>query len=84
MSVPAFKNAKSKVRRRRSHHALKKIGVMTCKKCQSPLLPHIACPGCGNYNNRQVGKGIEEVKKTLDKRAKKTAKKVEEKQEAQA
>lgn len=54
MSVPAFRNSKSRVRRRRAHHALKAKGTATCPKCQSPVLPHRACSSCGYYNGRQV------------------------------
>lgn len=54
MSVPAFRNSKSRVRRRRAHHALKRAGVAACPKCQAPTLPHRACTSCGYYNGRQV------------------------------
>jgi len=44
MSVPKFRNAKSKVRRRRSHHALKPINVVIDKETGEPRLPHHVAP----------------------------------------
>ncbi len=40
MSVPAFKNSRSKVRRRRSHHALKPIQLVKDKVSGEYVLPH--------------------------------------------
>lgn len=40
MSVPAFKNSRSRVRRRRSHHALKPIRVAIDKETGLPVVPH--------------------------------------------
>jgi large subunit ribosomal protein L32 len=76
MPLPAFRHSKSKVRRRRSHDALKTIMVSKCAKCQAPSLPHRVCEACGYYAGRQVKGGMAEVAKTLEKKAKKaTAKK---------
>ncbi len=74
MPLPSFRSSRSKVRRRRSHHALKPIVVLACKACGADMLPHRTCAGCGNYNGRQVKGGIAAVEKTLKKssRAKKT------------
>ena len=33
MTIPKKRHTSSKVARRRSHHALKKIKLTTCKKC---------------------------------------------------
>lgn len=40
------------------------------------MLPHRACPKCGNYNGRQVKGGMEAVEKALTKKAPKKAKAV--------
>lgn len=40
MSVPAFRNSRSRVRRRRSHHALKALRVAIDKETGLPVLPH--------------------------------------------
>lgn len=74
MPLPAFRHSKSKVRRRRSHDALKTIMVSKCAKCQAPSLPHRVCKVCGVYAGRQVIGGMEEVKKTLKKTASKKEK----------
>jgi len=54
MSVPAHRHNKSKVRRRRSHDALKIVKPNLCVKCGSATLPHVACQACGFYKGRQV------------------------------
>lgn len=74
MSVPAFRNSRSRVRRRRSHHALKKTDVAVCPNCKAPALPHITCKVCGQYKGRQVVGGMEKVEKTLEKKTAKAAK----------
>lgn len=92
MSVPAFRNSKSKVRRRRSHHALKAIVIAKCEKCKADILSHRVCTSCGYYKGRNVIGSDAKVAKTLDKatKAKKPAakkaevKKVEEKVEKKA
>ncbi len=77
MPLPAFRNSRSKVRRRRSHDALKPIAIGVCKVCGADQLSHHACAKCGKYNGRQVKGGMEEVEKKLIKKAKKEkAKKV--------
>lgn len=79
MPLPAFRNSRSKVRRRRSHHALKTVQTATCAKCEAAILPHRACEACGAYAERSVkATGMKEVEKVLDKKAaKKPAKKTE-------
>lgn len=77
MSVPSFRNSRSKVRRRRLHHTLKPVQVAKCAKCGATIQPHHACAACGNYNDRQV---VETVEQVLDKVApKKEEKPVEKK-----
>jgi large subunit ribosomal protein L32 len=75
MPLPSFRSSRSKVRRRRSHHALKQIVVAKCAKCEAPTLPHRACKACGAYADRSVKvTGMKEVEKTLDKKANKKKK----------
>ncbi len=72
MPLPSFRNSRSKVRRRRSHHALKPQQVMVCAKCEAILLPHRACKNCGTYGDRNIAKqGKAEVKKAIAKAVKK-------------
>lgn len=69
MPLPSFRNSRSKVRRRRSHHALKAVAVATCASCGAYVLPHRACKACGAYADRSVkATGMKEVEKTLDKK----------------
>jgi len=71
MPLPSFRNSRSKVRRRRSHHALKAVTTTACPKCETILLPHRACKKCGWYKDRSVKKGLDEVKKAIKKTVKK-------------
>lgn len=74
MPLPSFRNSRSKVRRRRSHHALKSVAVTTCPKCEAILLPHRACKKCGAYGDRSILKpGMAEVRKAVAKTVKKAA-----------
>lgn len=71
MPLPSFRSSRSKVRRRRSHHALKAVVTSTCVACGAVTLPHRACKACGKYGDRSVKKtGMEEVKKVLKKSTK--------------
>ena len=72
MPLPSFRSSRSKVRRRRSHHALKPQQVAVCAKCEAILLQHRACKNCGAYGDRNVAKkGAAEVKKAIAKTVKK-------------
>ncbi len=57
MPLPSFRNSRSKVRRRRAHHALSQVGSVVCTQCGSPVLPHRACASCGFYKGRDVRGG---------------------------
>ncbi|MBI1907887.1 50S ribosomal protein L32 [Candidatus Uhrbacteria bacterium] len=67
MPLPSFRSSRSKVRRRRSHHALKPIAIGVCKACGAEALAHRACPKCGQYNGRAVKGGMEAVEAKLAK-----------------
>ncbi|MDD9952694.1 MAG: 50S ribosomal protein L32 [Zetaproteobacteria bacterium] len=54
MPVPKYRTSASKRNMRRSHHALKNVGVSACPNCGEMKLPHVACPSCGHYKGRQV------------------------------
>ncbi|MFA6522111.1 MAG: 50S ribosomal protein L32 [Patescibacteria group bacterium] len=70
MPLPAFRNSRSKVRRRRSHLALSAINLAVCPKCEAPILPHHACEKCGNYRNRTMKGKTKNVEKVLEKKTK--------------
>jgi large subunit ribosomal protein L32 len=61
--VPVKRLTKSKVGRRRSHHALKLKQLFVCKKCSYPILPHKYCPNCGNYKDKIVKSPKLKIKK---------------------
>ncbi|MBI4133129.1 50S ribosomal protein L32 [Candidatus Uhrbacteria bacterium] len=54
--VPAKRNSKSKVGRRRAHLALDKIALVVCPECRGPVRPHRACPQCGMYRGRSANR----------------------------
>lgn len=56
MPLPSFRSSRSKVRRRRSHHALKPVATATCSNCAATILPHRACKFCGFYKGRSIRK----------------------------
>lgn len=74
MPLPSFRSSRSKVRRRRSHHALKAVIGDKCKACGADILAHHACPKCHTYNGRTVKAGLEAVEKKLAKKAPKVKK----------
>lgn len=74
--VPKQRQTKSRSRKRRSHHALKKIVLSKCQKCSQPVLPHRVCQSCGFYK----GKEVIDVMAKLSKRQRKKAEKAQKKQ----
>ncbi len=59
----------------RSHHALKKVHFLKCKKCGEEILPHTLCLNCGNYNGREI---IDVLAKLTKKERKKKEKELKE------
>ena len=92
MPHPKKRKTKSGKNQRRSHHSLKKIDLINCKKCNQPIKPHIACSNCGYYNGKEAidilkklskkerGKA-EKAKMKEEKKEKKTEKKAAEKKD---
>ncbi len=54
MAVPKRKMSRSNTRHRRSQWKAAQPSLANCGQCQSPKLPHVACPNCGTYNKRPV------------------------------
>jgi len=54
VAVPKRKMSRSNTRARRSQWKAALPAFATCKRCKQVKLPHIACPTCGTYNDRQV------------------------------
>jgi large subunit ribosomal protein L32 len=51
--VPVKHHTKSKVGRRRSHHARKPINLTACPACNAPRLPHRVCKQCGDRGTKK-------------------------------
>jgi large subunit ribosomal protein L32 len=54
MAVPKRKKSPSRRNMRRSHHALKPVGLIECPNCGEQKLSHHICAACGYYDGRQV------------------------------
>lgn len=54
MAVPKRRTSRSNTRSRRSNWKAALPAYSTCKRCKQAKLPHVACPTCGTYNDRQV------------------------------
>jgi large subunit ribosomal protein L32 len=55
MAVPKKKTSKAKSRSRRaSAWKLREPAQSRCPSCRQAKLPHVVCPNCGWYHNRQA------------------------------
>jgi large subunit ribosomal protein L32 len=54
VAVPKRRMSRSNTRSRRARWKATAPALATCKRCRQPKLPHVACPVCGTYNDRQV------------------------------
>lgn len=52
--VVRMRHTRAHTRNRRSHHALKDVKFLKCKKCNEAVLSHTVCANCGTYKNRQI------------------------------
>jgi large subunit ribosomal protein L32 len=52
--LPKRKYAKARQGKRRSHLKLSPPVLINCPQCNTPILPHHACPTCGNYKGREA------------------------------
>lgn len=60
--VVRMRHTRAHTANRRSHHALKKANLISCKNCNAVLVPHTVCDACGHYKGKKVTKA--KVKKT--------------------
>jgi large subunit ribosomal protein L32 len=49
-----MRHTKSHSANRRSHHALKERGLVSCQSCGTSKENHKVCENCGKYKGRQV------------------------------
>jgi large subunit ribosomal protein L32 len=54
VAVPKRRMSRSNTRSRRSQWKASAPAYATCGRCKQAKLPHVACPTCGYYNDRQV------------------------------
>jgi large subunit ribosomal protein L32 len=54
VAVPKRRTSRSNTHSRRSQWKATAPTVVSCSRCRQPKLPHVACPTCGTYNDRQV------------------------------
>lgn len=80
MGTPKQRRTKSARNQRRSHHALKSLILVKCRKCGKPAKPHHICPECGYYNSKKFidfSKKLSVKKGKSDKKIKEGQKKSE-------
>jgi len=80
MPVPPKRLPSRRRKTRASHHALKKVNLVSCPKCKKPKLPHQVCKNCGFYKGHDILK----LEAKLDKKSKKKLKKEKDEQAKQA
>src|SRR5204862_260494 len=61
MAVPKRRTSASKRDKRRAHAALTAPHVIACPPRGQPPLRHRACPPCGTYRRRKVGRLMQEA-----------------------
>jgi large subunit ribosomal protein L32 len=70
-----MRSTRGHTRNIRSHHALKGVHFLKCKKCGEEILPHTLCLNCGTYKDREV---IDVLAKLTKKERKKKEKELKE------
>jgi large subunit ribosomal protein L32 len=80
MPHPKKRKTKSGRNQRRSHHSLKKIDLINCKKCGQPIKSHRACSNCGYYNGKEAIDVLKKLSKKERIKAEKTKIKEEKKE----
>lgn len=70
MGLPSQRRTPRSKKERASHFAIKKTGLSKCSECGASVLPHHACPKCGNYK----GKKVIDTKKRTERRIRRNKK----------
>lgn len=71
MSIPKSHHTKSRVRRRRSHIALKTPALVGCARCGKQIVSHRVCPNCGYYKGRMILNVLAKLEKSEKKKREK-------------
>lgn len=58
MAVPKRKMSRSNTRARRSQWKATATTLSTCPRCKAARQPHVACPACGAYGERQYAQAV--------------------------
>lgn len=58
MAMPKKRMSHARSGKRRSHIALKPLGLRACAQCKQPTLPHRVCANCGYYRGEQIIKKV--------------------------
>jgi large subunit ribosomal protein L32 len=60
MPNPKRRHSKTRTAKRRTHDALRAVGLSECPHCHEPKQPHRVCANCGYYRGRQAREVEEE------------------------
>ena len=74
MGVPRAHSTRGQKGRRRSHLALKPLGLVSCEHCRKLKLPHVVCSHCGFYGGEERVNVLEKELKKKEKIQKRQAK----------
>ncbi len=55
MAVPRGRHSNAKKNSKLAHLAKKPKAFTVCVNCKNSILPHHACPSCGQYKGRSYG-----------------------------
>ncbi len=70
MGVPRAHSTRAQKGRRRSHLALKTLGLISCSHCKKMITPHAVCKYCGYYKGREVINVLAKELKKKERKAK--------------
>ncbi|MDP3982361.1 MAG: 50S ribosomal protein L32 [bacterium] len=54
MAVPKQHRSKSRQGQSRMHKNITEPSLVSCAKCNKPILSHRACPFCGTYRGKEI------------------------------
>ncbi|MFC1562424.1 50S ribosomal protein L32 [candidate division KSB1 bacterium] len=54
MPLPKRRHSRARSRKRRTHYKASVPMFMECPHCHQPKLPHLVCPSCGYYGEKEI------------------------------